>query len=241
MAEPTVPVPPPTPGDGPLTLRGCATGVKLLAPLAIFVVPFGMAFGLAASQKGIDPWTAIAMSAIVFAGASQFAALDLWAHPLPVMAILVTTGIVNARHLLYGAALYPWIKPVPHLQRLPMLAVMTDLAWTTSMQAAARGERDAGILLGGGLLLWVVWILATAVGAFLATGIGDPRLYGLDVVMVAFFAANLVGLWRGRSDIAPWIAAAVAALAGLWLLPTGWHVIVGAFVGGIVGVLADDA
>jgi 4-azaleucine resistance transporter AzlC len=221
-------------------MRGVLAGVKLMAPLAIFVVPFGLAFGLAAIQKGIDPWTAIAMSAIVFAGASQFAALDLWLHPLPVVAILVTTGIVNARHLLYGASLYAWLRPVPHVQRLPVVAVMTDLAWATSMQAAQRGERDVGILLGGGLLLWVVWTLATAAGAFLATGIGDPKLYGLDVVMVAFFAANLVGLWRGRSDVVPWLAAAAAALAGLWLLPTGWHVIIGAMAGGIVGVLADD-
>jgi 4-azaleucine resistance transporter AzlC len=231
---------PAPPDAGTFTLAGVIAGARLLAPLAVFVVPFGLAFGLAATQKGIDPWIAILMSGIVFAGASQFAALDLWAHPLPVAAILITTGIVNARHLLYGAALYPWLAPVPRGPRYAMLAVMTDLAWSATMQASAKGERDAGILLGGGVLLWIVWILSTAVGAFLAAGIGDPKRYGLDVVMVAFFAASLAGLWRGRSDVAPWIAASAAALAGLWLLPTGWHVIVGALAGGLVGVVTDD-
>lgn len=224
-----------------MTWRGIGAGITLLAPLSIFVVPFGLAFGLAATEKGLDPWTSILMSAIVFGGASQFAALELWSHPLPVAAILITTGIVNARHLLYGAALYPWLAPLPPRQRYPMLAVMTDLAWTTTMQAAAKGERDAGVLLGGGVLLWLVWILSTAAGAILAANIGDPKRYGFDVVMVAFFAASLVGLWRGRSDLVPWLAASAAAVAGIWLLPTGWHVIAGAFVGGIVGVLSDDA
>ena len=238
MVDPREAVPMP---DRPLTVRGMVAGVRLLAPLAIFVVPFGLAFGLAATEKGLAPWVAIVMSTLVFAGASQFAVLDLWVHPLPVAAILITTGIVNARHLLYGAALYPWLRPVPPLQRLPLRAVMTDLAWANSMQAAERGERDAGILLGGGLLLWIVWIGSTAAGALLATGIGDPKRYGLDVVMVAFFAAAAVGQWRGRGDIVPWSAAAVAALAGLWLLPTGWYVIFGALVGGVVGVLRDDS
>jgi 4-azaleucine resistance transporter AzlC len=228
-------------GAEALTWRGMVAGVKLLAPLAIFVVPFGLAFGLAATERGMDPATAIIMSAVVFGGASQFAALDLWTHPLPWAAILITTGIVNARHLLYGAAIYPWIGRLPPSKRYPGLAVMTDLAWTATMQAIAKGERDAGVLLGGGLLLWVVWVLATAAGAILAAGIGDPKQYGLDVVMVAFFAASCVGLWRGKSDVMPWAAAIAAALAGIYLLPTGWHVIVGAFAGGLVGVLTDDA
>lgn len=237
MAERT-PTPAPTAN---FTFGGVVAGVKLLAPMTIFVIPFGLAFGLAASQRGLDPWIAILMSAAVLGGASQFAALDLWAHPLPIAAILVTTGVVNARHLLYGAALYDILAPVPPGKRYLTVAVMTDIAWTSTMDAVARGERDAGVLLGGGFILWLFWVLSTAAGVFLAAGIGDPRTWGLDIVLVAFFAASLVGLWRGRSDLVPWAAAAAATLAGLWFLPTGWHVIVGALAGGLVGVLTDDA
>lgn len=223
-----------------VTLRGVREGARDIAPAAVFVVPFGLAFGAAAVQKGLDPWLAVVMSALLCAGASQFAALDMWAEPLPALAILVTVAIVNARHLLYGAALYPWISSLSPGQRFPILLTMTDLAWSYAMAAASSGKRDAGVLLGSGLLIWLVWILATAAGALLGAAIGNPKMYGLDVVMVSIFAANLVGLWRGPREIRPWVAAAIAALAGLWILPAGWHVIAAALAGGTVGVICDD-
>jgi 4-azaleucine resistance transporter AzlC len=219
---------------------GVLRGVLAMLPMALFVVPFGVAFGVAAIEKGIEPTVAILMSALMCAGASQFAAIDLWASPVPVTALMVTALIVNGRHLLYGAALAPYLAGLPRWQVYPTLAVMTDNNWAYAMQAFAGGERDAGVLLGGGLILWAVWVAATALGVVLGVGIGNPKTYGLDVVMLAFFTANLTGLWRGPVDLTPWLVAAVAALAALYLLPAGWHVIVGALAGGVVGLAVDD-
>jgi 4-azaleucine resistance transporter AzlC len=223
----------------PFTRDGIIRGMRDIAPLMLAMVPYGMAFGVAAMQKGLDPLSIMLLSALVFAGSSQFAALDLWVAPLSLLPIWLTTLAINARHLLYGAALYPWLRGTTASQRLPVVAVLTDSTYVYATQADAKGERDAGILLGAGALTWLVWVLSTAAGAYLGGAIPDPKKFGIDVVMAAFFAISLTSLWKGSDTLKPWAAAAVAALIGLWTLPSGWHVIAGGLAGGIVGVLTD--
>jgi 4-azaleucine resistance transporter AzlC len=215
-------------------------GMRDVMPIGVLVVPLAMAFGIAAAQHGLDPWFATFMSLLVCAGASQFAALELWVDPLPIALIMLITLAVNARHLIYGAAIFPWLAPLPPLKRYTVLGIMTDASWAYGMQSQSRYQNDAGILLGSGILLWTIWTLGTLLGALFGAGIGNPGTYGLDVVMVTFFATNLVGLWQGRDDLKPWVAAASGALLAFWLLPPGWHVIVGALAGGMTGVLADE-
>ena len=223
------------------TRAGIMRGMWEIAPLMLAMVPYGMAFGVAALQKGLDPLSILLLSGLVFAGSSQFAALDLWVTPLSLLPIWLTTLAINARHLLYGAALYPWLRGITTGQRFPIVAVLTDSTWVYATQAEAKGERDAGVLLGAGALTWLVWVLSTAAGAYLGGAIADPKAFGIDVVMAAFFAISLTGLWKGSATLKPWTAAAAASLLGLWFLPSGWHVIAGGLAGGIAGVLADTS
>jgi 4-azaleucine resistance transporter AzlC len=221
------------------THAGIVRGMRDIAPLMLAMVPYGMAFGVAAMQKGLDPLSIMLLSGAVFAGSAQFAALDLWVAPLSLWPVWLTTLAINARHLLYGAALYPWLRGIGTTKRFPIVAVLTDSTYVYATQAEAKGERDAGALLGAGALTWLVWVLSTAVGAYLGGTIPDPKKFGIDVVMAAFFAISLTGLWKGSDTLKPWAAAAVAALIGMWTLPSGWHVIAGGLAGGIVGVLTD--
>jgi 4-azaleucine resistance transporter AzlC len=238
--------PPAKPSSAPdspatiLTRDGVWRGFRDTLAIAVLVAPYGLAVGLAASDRGLEPWLAALMSALVFAGASQFASIELWREPLPVVLILVTVAVVNARHLLYGAVLYPWLRSLPAHKRYPIMGMMTDTSWAHTTAAIQNNERDAGVLVGSGLGLWLVWWTTTWVGATFGASIGNPKTYGLDVVMLGFFAATLVTMWRGRGDLAPWFAAAAASAAGVYLLPTGWNILAGAIVGGIVGVLVDD-
>lgn len=218
------------------TLDGALRGFRATFIYAVLTLPFGLAVGVASAQAGMSALIAILLSAVVLAGAAQFAALDLWANPLPVAAIVVTTFVVNARHLLYGAALHTWAAGITPWQRNLAATLMTDVTWAMTMTAKAKGERDAGFVIGSGLALWLMWVVGTAVGYYLGAAIGDPRRYGLDVVMPAMFATMLIGLWRGPGDIAPWMAAAAAAVLAYDHLPTGWHVIAGALAGGVVAV-----
>lgn len=218
------------------TASGVWRGSIEIAPVAAFVIPFGLAFGVAASAKGIAPGISLFMSVAIFAGASQFAALDLWHAPLPLATLALTVLAVNARHILLGAALAPWLLQIPIIRRLAALLFISDANFAYTMAARDRGEMDAGVLFGSGLVMWIMWIASTAVGALAGSLLGDVSRFGFDAVMVAYFTAVIAGQWKGRADLLPWIAAAAVAVAGTYVLPPGWHIIAGAFAGGAVGV-----
>jgi 4-azaleucine resistance transporter AzlC len=222
------------------TASGVWRGCIEIAPIAAFVIPFGIAFGVAASAKAIPPGISVFMSVAIYAGASQFAALDLWYAPLPLATLALTVLAVNARHILLGAALAPWLLQIPIVQRLAALLLLSDANFAHTMAARDRGETDAGILFGSGLTMWIIWIVSTAVGALAGSLFGDVSRFGFDAVMVAYFTAVIVGWWKDRSDLFPFVTAAAVAVAGTYVLPPGWHIIAGALAGGIVGVWRHD-
>ena len=82
-------------------------GFRQMVPIAMFVMVFGAAFGLAATQSSLDATWVVVMSTLVFAGAAQFATLDLWGPQVPILPLALTVFAINARHLLMGATLYP--------------------------------------------------------------------------------------------------------------------------------------
>src|SRR5215470_13566054 len=90
------------------TRRGLLDGTRMILPLALGAFTYGAVFGVLARQAGLSVLEALLMSGLVFAGASQFVALGLWTAPLPIVALISTTLIVNLRHVLMGAALRPW-------------------------------------------------------------------------------------------------------------------------------------
>lgn len=220
-----------------LTAGGVLRGIKRLFPIAIFVIPFGIAFGVAAVETGMTPAQSIVMSALTFSGAAQFAALDFWHDPIALGSLALVALALNARHIIMGAALSPWLSQISMGKRILILTYLSDPNFADSQPAFRSGERDAGVLLGGGLVLWFNWIAGTAIGAAGGSLIGDPSTYGIDVVMVCFFAAVVVGQVDSRTSLLPVITAAIVSVLTLSWLPTGWNVILGAFAGGVVAMV----
>ncbi len=212
-------------------------GFVQLVPLSIFVIIFGLAFGLAATQTGLDAWSTIAMSTFVFAGASQFAAMELWGQEISLLPLAITVFAINARHLLMGATLYPWLRHLPPSKRYGVMLVITDANWAMSLQKFSRGEPAMGLLFGGGLTLWSFWVLGTWLGIYFGNAIQDPVSLGLDMVMGCFLLAMLVGGKKDTRVFAIWCVAAIASLLAYWFLPANSHVVVGALAGGILGAI----
>ena len=144
---------------------------------------------------------------------------------------------LNARHVIMGAALSPWINQLPIGQRVLALSYLSDPNFADSQPTFQNGEKDAGVLLGGGLILWTFWVAGTAVGAMGGRAIGDTAAFGIDVVMPCFFVAAVVGKMKGRKTFVPVIAASIVSVVLLGLVPTGWNVVLGALAGGLTGVL----
>ena len=175
------------------------------------------------------------MSALLFSGATQFVVLGLWAAPLPVAAIVLTTLVVNLRYLLMGATLAPWFSGLSRLKAYGSVFFLADENWALALGERAKGRRDAAFLLGGGLAMMASWVVSTFVGRTVGGALEDPARWGLDFAFAAVFLALLVGLWRGRSDLLPWVVAAAVAVAGYLLLAGQWYVLLGGLAGSLVG------
>src|SRR5260221_13177495 len=104
------------------------------------------------------------MSAFVFAGASQFVALTLWiVNPLPVITIILTTFIVNLRHVLMGASLRPWFARLAPSKVYTSVFFMVDESWPLAISDFAAVGRDGACLLGSGCIRVVAWAVATLI------------------------------------------------------------------------------
>lgn len=216
-------------------------GFRELLPLSLFVLIFALAFGLAAVQAGLDQSSILAMSALVFAGASQFAALELWGEQVPIFTLLATVFAINARHLLMGATLYPWLAQLPRGQRYGVILLASDANWAMSLQAFSCDKPGFGLLLGGGLSLWLFWILGTWLGIHFGHALSDPYSLGIDMVLGCFLLAMVVGGEKNLRTLSVWTVAAVCSLLAYRFLPDNSHVIVGAIAGGLTGVYLGKA
>lgn len=212
-------------------------GFKTLLPISFFVIVFGVAFGLAAVQTGLGESSILAMSMLVFAGAAQFAVLKLWGEHVPLIPLIITVFAINARHLLMGATLYPWLRELPRAKRYGVMLVVSDANWAMSMQAFNRGEAGLGLLFGGGIALWSAWSLGSWMGIYFGSAIHDPVSWGLDMVMGCFLLAMVVSGQKNTRMLVIWIVAACSSLWAYWCLPENSHVVVGALAGGALGAV----
>jgi 4-azaleucine resistance transporter AzlC len=242
MSTPASPTETSLAGDAvTFTSAGFVAGVRLALPIALSVFAYALVFGILARQAGLSLAEAFLMSAVVYAGSAQFVALGLWTHPLPVVTIVVTTLIVNVRHVLMGAALSPWFSRLRPATAFGTLFFMSDESWALTIGQFGKGRRDGAFLLGSGLAIYLSWVSATVVGRSLGSRLQDPARLGLDFAFTAVFLALLVGLWKGRSDILPWIGAALVAVAAAHWLPGKWYILLGALAGSLIGALRHEA
>ncbi len=215
------------------TRVGFGAGVVDILPMLVGMVPFGLLVGAMGTQAGLDVWEVVLMSSAVFAGASQFIALDMWTSPLPALALIGTTFLVNLRHVLMGAAAAPHIKSLPVWVRYPFLYAMADENWAMAIRKISMDKKiAAGYLMGLTIPFYLNWQIWSYAGTQLGGLIADPRMFGFDFVFTAVFICLILGFWKHDRRLTPILASAVAALVAANILPGTWYI----FIGSIVGV-----
>jgi len=201
--------------------------------IGLSAAAFGLVYGLAAQRAGLSPIEAVAMSVIVFAGAAQFAAIGYILGGLAWPVILVLTALLNARHLLYSAALAPWLRDVPPPRRAVMGHLLTDEAFALSIAHFTRLGRtdERGYWIAAVGATFIPWNLATLAGVLIGSEIPSPERFGLDIVFPAAMVGLAAGLITGRREIVAAIAGAVLGVGvGLLVAPS-----VGIVAGGVLG------
>ncbi len=188
-------------------------GARDTAPLVIAAMPFGLVFGATAISTGFSGTFAMMMSAIVFAGASQFITLTLLASAASFPVILATVFIVNLRHMLYSLALHDEAQTLPRWLR-PVLAFwMTDETFATITRRRTLYSNEPGFFwyyTGSAVLMYCSWQLFTLIGVMAGTSIPNLSQWGLDVAMVVAFVGIITPLLKRHSQ---WACAGTAVLS----------------------------
>jgi predicted branched-subunit amino acid permease len=109
------------------------SGLKAELPIALSVIPFGMIYGVLALDAGLPDSATQAMSAIIFAGSSQFISTQLFSQSAPGLIIVISVGVVNLRHLLYSASIAPYVQRLPVLWKMLLAYLLTDEAYAVSI------------------------------------------------------------------------------------------------------------
>jgi 4-azaleucine resistance transporter AzlC len=217
-------------------------GVKATFPLVVGAIPFGIIFGALAVTSGLSPGATQAMSAFVFAGSSQFIAAGLVASGTGSLVIILTTFVVNLRHMLYAATLAPRVKELPRRWLLPLGFWLTDETFVVTAHRYDQPDDSPNkhwFFLGSEIFMYTNWQLCTFIGLKAGEAIDNAASWGLDFAMVVTFIGMLVPTVKNRPAAASVLVAGLTALLAN-PLPHKLGLILAAILGILAGVLAEQ-
>ncbi|MEO0869429.1 MAG: AzlC family ABC transporter permease, partial [Cyanobacteria bacterium J06642_11] len=191
---------------------------------------------------GLSFGGAMGMSAIVFAGSSQFIALGLLAAGTPLGIIVLTTWVLNLRHLLYAVSLVPYVRHLSQTWKLPLGFWLTDENFMVAIQRYRQEDLSPHkhwFQLGSALAMYANWQLCTLLGLTLGQTIPNAAAWGLDFAMVATFIGMTVPYLTSRPMVATVIVSGITALAAKDL-PHQLGLMVAAIASILTGVLLEN-
>jgi predicted branched-subunit amino acid permease len=219
-----------------MTLTGIHRGVMLGLPFMISSGITGVVMGVTYREIGLSLPLSVAVSAIVFSGTAQAATAALWtASPVPFLVMAIAVISINLRYVIMGAHLRYLFSDLSPRKAVAGLFLLTDGSWAMTVRKAAQGDRDAGILLGTSLPIWVAWVAGTAAGHTLGIAPTGPVAAAASFLPLGFMVALIPAQPRGRLTWASWITTSITAAAALLVLPVTWATLIGALAGIAVG------
>ena len=217
-------------------------GVISSGPILLGVIPFGIACGVMGLTAGLTAMETVMMSLLVFAGSSQFIAITMLAAGITSWSVLVlTTLLVNLRHMLMGASLAQYMVKQPLSRQLLLSFLLTDEAYAMTISRVYQEGYSETYHLGVSLSLYVTWAFSTIAGVFVGSYIPDPLAWGLDFAMPATFLVLLFPRITDRISLIVCIVAGLIAVAGAVYLPGKWYMIAACFGAVLVGGCMEGA
>ena len=219
--------------------REFINGAKAVIPLMID--PFGLIFGVSGIEAGLSPAAIQGMSLFVFAGSAQFIGVGMVAAGAATGFIILTTFIINLRHMLYAATLAPHIRGLSQRWQLPLGFMLTDESFVTVIgryQQLDESPYKHYFFLGANLGMYVTWQIWTFIGIVVGSSISNIANLGLDFALIAAFIAMLVPQLKSRPMLLATVVAGLVALAA-HTLPNQMGLMIAALAGVIAGVIAE--
>ncbi len=205
-------------------------------PFIFVAMPFGLLFGVFATEAGLDIIQTMAFSATVFAGAAQFTALQLLQDNTPTVIVLISALAVNLRVAMYSASLTPYLGAAPLWQRALGAYLIVDQSYACSIVRFEK-EPDMSVpqrmayFVGSVTPITPLWILATYLGAVLGAQI--PESWALDFALPITFLSMIGPMMRTLAHV---VAALVAIVVALLCVAVPFNL--GLLIAGIAGMMA---
>ncbi len=221
--------------NGTLVRRGLADAL----PLFVTVIPFALIIGLAVVESGINPLVGWSTSPLIFGGAAQLVVLSLIGSGTAALAVVSAGLVIQARHLLYSAAMAPVFQKQPRWFRWLAPYALIDQMFALTVVRSADDPVDFRSYYVGSALVYITgWNLTTAAGLLIGPKIPVGWELGFAVPLM-FVVLLILGIDRW-----PKLVAALAAAAATYLtagLPNRTSLLVGGAVGVLAGLLAYRA
>ena len=210
-------------------------GLRTGWPICLGYIPIGLAFGVLAQKAGLTPLYIGFMSALVFAGSSQFIAVSMLAAGASATAIILTTFVVNLRHVLMSSSLAVHLKGESRL-KLSLLAYgVTDESFAVNTYQFNNGSWDINRCLVVNHLANLTWCISTVVG-----GIGGQYIpasaFGIDYALIAMFICLLVFQLKGRAYAWTGLLAALLAVVLALFIPGNLYIVLASVLAATVGL-----
>jgi len=212
-----------------------ADALRQAAPVVMGYAPVGAAFGVLACKTGLSLLSTVLMSLLVYAGSAQLIAVAMFAAGLSPLSIVVTTFVVNLRHLLMSAALSPHVRTWPKWQLTLFAYEVTDESFALHSARYARGDMSKPVSFLINSIAHVSWVLASFVGYLSGAAIPDVKPLGLDFALPAMFIALLAMQVKNGLHV---FVAGFTGLASIALMQSGadrWSVIIATILGATLG------
>ena len=183
-----------------------------VAPHLLSVIPFGIIFGAIGIELGFDPIMTYATSLIIFGGASQIVFLQLLSGGASSLIAITSVGVINSRHLLYGAVLSEYLNKLSTIKKIFISYFIVDQGFAVSNIYFKKNEEQNFIhyhLLGSGITLWLCWQISTIIGIFLGSIV--PEVLGLKFAIPLTFIAIIINEIRKLDHLIVMIVSGLAA------------------------------
>lgn len=210
-------------------------GLKDCLPIMFAVGFFGMLFGATGVNNGLTFWQTMASSASVFAGASQFVFLELYNQKVPVWSVLLAVFAVNFRHFLYSASISRHVEKFNWAQKYFGFFFLSDPAFAASEQKAQNRSLTPAYYFGYAASLYPVWLLVTALGAYMGNLITNPNALGMDMLLSIYFLSLLMGFRSRANWLTVVLASGFVSAIVYKTLGAPWHITLGALAGIALG------
>lgn len=190
-------------------------GARDSFPLVVGAMPFGLIFGTLALSSGLSFAGAMAMSALVFAGSAQFIALGLVAAGTAWPIVVLTTFVVNLRHILYSATLAPYVRHLPKRWQAPLAFWLTDETFLVVIKHYTQNPTSPynhWYYLGSALFMYTNWQICTYLGLTVGQMLPNAAEWGLDFAMPVTFIGMVIPYLKNRPMVAAVSVAGVVSL-----------------------------